>query len=208
MLLFLARADAEACLPDLESVNLDRFLAEHLTSWANHARGRDIRFELKTAENCSVRAQPALLRELVDNLIDNACKYSAPGTPITVSLFREPGQCSCSVKDNGVGINSVDLPHVFEPFYRSAITRQRGIPGVGLGLAVVERIARALGGKISLESSPGQSSCFTLSLPALKDTTRSNGEAWESCADSTGALPQSAPLPVSDNEREVTEVLE
>ena len=84
-----------------------------------------------------------LLGQLLDNLLENACKYSAAGTLITVSLLEEGGVVPLSVADTGCGIAIEDLPHVFEPFYRSAQARSQGVAGVGLGLAVAERIAHA-----------------------------------------------------------------
>ena len=77
----------------------------------------------------------------------------------------------------------MDLPHVFEPFYRSAQSRRHGIAGSGLGLAVVQRIARALGGRVSVHSEHGQGSTFSLYLTTLPGA---NGEEWESYA---GCLP-------------------
>ena len=108
---------------------------------------------------------PRLLAHLVDNLLDNACKYSKPGSPITLRLEVGP-PVKLSVEDAGQGIAAEDLPHIFEPFYRSAEARRQGIAGVGLGLAVVQRIARAFGGKTSATSAADKGTCFTLELPA------------------------------------------
>ena len=109
-----------------------------------------------------VQAQPQLLGQLLDNLLENACKFSPPGTPITVEVGRDGGDVTLAVEDQGVGLDADDLPHVFEAFYRSNKARRR--PGVGLGLAVVERIAHVFGGTIRVESSAGRGSRFTLRL--------------------------------------------
>ena len=69
-----------------------------------------------------------------------------------------------AVEDHGFGLSAEDLPHVFEPFYRSSASRRRGVTGVGLGLAVVERIAWVFGGSITAESEPGQWTRFVLRL--------------------------------------------
>jgi signal transduction histidine kinase len=108
---------------------------------------------------------PALLGQLLDNLLDNACKYSEPGSPVTVRLGGSDGAVTLAVEDVGPGIDPVDLPHVFEPFYRSARARP-GRAGVGLGLAVARRIAAALGGSLAAESEPGRGARFLLRLPA------------------------------------------
>ena len=70
-----------------------------------------------------------------------------------------------SVRDHGCGIDAVDLPHIFEPFYRADPARARDTGGTGLGLAIADQIARAHGGAISVSSQPGLGSTFTLNLP-------------------------------------------
>jgi signal transduction histidine kinase len=106
-----------------------------------------------------------LLGQLVDNLLENACKYTETGSLIVTHLKEEEGEYTLSVQDRGPGISTEDLPHVFEPFYRSDQARKLGIAGVGLGLAVVQRIAQALGGRIDVASQVGSGSRFTLWLP-------------------------------------------
>jgi signal transduction histidine kinase len=101
----------------------------------------------------------------VDNLLDNACKYRDPGSPITIRLGRERRSALLTIEDRGAGIPSEDLMHIFEPFYRSPEARRLGISGLGLGLAVARRIAIALGGTLEAQSTPGRGSQFTLRLP-------------------------------------------
>ncbi len=107
-----------------------------------------------------------LLAQLVDNLLDNACKYSEAGTPVTLRVSAEPDSVRLLVADEGIGIEPADLPHVFEPFYRSPQARRLGRGGVGLGLAVARRIAEAFGGALDVTSEPGKGSCFTLTMAA------------------------------------------
>lgn len=176
MLLFLARADAEAKLPNLETIHLADWLKEHLQEWSGHERFADLRME---ADAClPVEALPPLLGQLVDNLLDNACKYSPPGTPIVIRLGTDNESVFLAIEDSGCGISPEDLPHVFEPFFRSSQARQKGLGGVGLGLAVAERIAAALKGRLTVSSQPGQGSCFRLLLPqatpAEQDDSRQN----------------------------------
>jgi signal transduction histidine kinase len=165
-LLFLARADAEALLPDLEVVDLGDWLTAHLRHWDGHARRDNLSLNIPPDPPRRVRVQPALLGQLVDNLLDNALNYSEPGTPVTVTIEDAPGGATLTVADAGCGIAPEDLPHVFEPFYRSAQARRLGRAGVGLGLAVARRIAVALGGALTAESTPGAGSRFHLRLPA------------------------------------------
>jgi signal transduction histidine kinase len=160
-LLFLGRADAEAGLPDAETLDLAAWISAHV---AEHALASSIRLGLADGP-LTVLAHSALLGELVDNLLDNAAKYGDPGAPIVLRLRDEGESAVLVVEDRGPGIDPADLPRVFEPFFRSDRARRLGRPGVGLGLAVAKRIATALGGTIGVESEPGRGCRFALSLP-------------------------------------------
>jgi heavy metal sensor kinase len=168
-LLFLARAESEAGRPDLRPMELAPFVCAHLRDWSGHGRAGDLRVDLESGANVWVRAHPPLLGQLLDNLLDNATKYSAPGTPIEVRLWRAGDRAAMAVRDRGMGLSPEDRAHLFEPFYRSAEARRRGHPGVGLGLAVVHRIAAVFGGTIEVQSEPGRGSTFTLRLPVTRD---------------------------------------
>ncbi len=165
-LLFLARADAEACLDACEVVDLRESLTAAAARWAGHPRAPDLRTEVGATDLNRARVQPLLLGQLLDNLIDNAFKYSEPGRPVVLRLRREGGGVALDVEDAGRGIPDPEIAHVFEPFYRSPESRRLGLPGVGLGLAMVQRIATALGGAVALKSTEGAGSRFTLHLPA------------------------------------------
>jgi heavy metal sensor kinase len=164
-LLFLARADAEARLPNLETVSLAGWLAHHLDSWSGHARFRDIRLEGEVGTPLDVAAQPVLLGELVNILIENACKYSQLGTSIVLRLGRQADNVFLSVDDRGSGMSKEELPHIGEPFFRSAEARRRGIPGVGLGLAIAKRLAEAQAGSLAVASEYGTGCTFTVLFP-------------------------------------------
>src|SRR5262249_11231282 len=133
--------------------------------WSDHERAADLRFDGPNGDGLWTRAHQPLLGQLLDNLVENACKYSEPGTPITVGARGEPGTVSLSVEDHGSGIPAEDLPRIFEPFYRAESARRLGHPGVGLGLAVARRIAAMHGGTITVESEPCQGSLFVVCLP-------------------------------------------
>jgi heavy metal sensor kinase len=165
-LLFLARADAEACLDACEVADLREALPAAAARWSGHPRAGDLRTEVVAGGPFLARAQPLLLGQLLDNLLDNAFKYSEPGRPVVLRLRRDGGAVALDVEDAGRGIAGDELAHVFEPFYRSPESRRRGLPGVGLGLAMVQRIAAALGGTVAVKSTEGAGSRFTLTLPA------------------------------------------
>ncbi|MBV8232726.1 MAG: HAMP domain-containing histidine kinase [Planctomycetaceae bacterium] len=170
-LLFLARADAEAMIPECELIDLSPWVPEELERWAGHPRAVDLRFEAESEGPLWIRANPPLLSQALDNLIDNACKYSAPGDPITVRTWREGGSIALAVEDCGCGIAAEDMGHLFEPFYRTSQARLQGRPGVGLGLAVVQRIVTAQGGTIGVQSIAGRGSLFACRFPSSNSST-------------------------------------
>jgi signal transduction histidine kinase len=169
--LFLGRADAEAeaeaGLPDSEALELNRWVAESLASRSATHRPAEILHHADAAHPLWVRAHPALLGQLLDNLLDNAEKYGGPAGAILVETRRDRGVALLAVEDRGPGIPAEDLPHLFEPFYRSAQARRAGIPGAGLGLAVAHRIATASGGAIAVRRDRGTGSRFEVRLPLV-----------------------------------------
>jgi signal transduction histidine kinase len=167
-LLFLARADSEGRLSPLESLDLSQWLPEHLQSWSEHARWEDVNLVQSSRQPIWVACQPALLGELVNNLLENALKYSAAGYPVTVRLERHGMSVLLSIEDRGIGIAPSDQSNLFQPFFRTNQVRRRGISGLGLGLAVASRLTRAFGGTITLESQPDSGSRFTIHLPILQ----------------------------------------
>jgi two-component system OmpR family sensor kinase len=179
--LFLARADAESLEPQLETLDLAEWLPAYLESWQEHPRQSDLRFQSTNGKKAEIQSHPQLLAQLLDNLLDNAAKYSLPGKPITISLRSDDSEVECSVEDAGCGIAPADLPHIFEPFYRSSQARQSGIAGAGLGLAVAQRISTALGGALRAENIASGGARFILLLPRLghriqTGANRENGE--------------------------------
>jgi two-component system OmpR family sensor kinase len=115
----------------------------------------------------AVDGDPSLLRRVLDNLLDNAAKFSDPDKVIELegSHDDQARALSIRVRDHGIGIEPGDLERVFEPFFRSDRSRTRATGGVGLGLAVVRRIVLAHGGAVSVESNPAWGTCFHVSVP-------------------------------------------
>jgi signal transduction histidine kinase len=123
----------------------------------------------------------AALRRAIDNLVTNAIKHGADGRWLGVSVRRAPGpkqtdEIRIEVRDRGPGIDAQDLPHIFEPFYRGRPALDRQVQGNGLGLSLVKRIATAHGGRVSVESTPGAGTTFTLHVPASMEVERPAGE--------------------------------
>ncbi len=167
-LLFLARADSEGRLTELEPLNLSLWLADHLQSWSDHPRWNDLTLTAPRNEHAWVACQPALLGEMVNNLLDNAFKYSQPGTPVTIRVENVRDTVQLHIEDRGIGIRPEERTGLFQPFFRAEQARSRGIGGLGLGLAVAARLARAFGATITVDSAEGQGTQFTVAMPTVR----------------------------------------
>ncbi len=114
-----------------------------------------------------IEADPNLLRRVLDNLLDNAAKFSDPDTAIDIDAFAaDDGALTIDVRDHGIGISRAELQRIFEPFYRTDRSRARATGGVGLGLALAWRIVEAHGGSISADSELEKGSRFRVLIPA------------------------------------------
>jgi signal transduction histidine kinase len=155
-LLFLGRAEGETQLPAGEPLDLDRWVADYLASRPASVRAAEIVHRAAPGSGPWVRVHPPLLGQLLENLLDNAEKYGHPERPIVVETHRLGESAVIAVEDAGPGIPLEEIPRVFEPFYRSARARRHCTPGVGLGLAVVQRIVAAFGGSVAIQSESGR----------------------------------------------------
>jgi two-component system phosphate regulon sensor histidine kinase PhoR len=130
------------------------------------AQERGVRLDVAGDPDLQARLNAALLEEAVVNLLDNAVTYSEPGDTVEVRARRAPGEIQIAVADHGCGIAAQHLPRLFERFYRVDKHRSRKLGGTGLGLAIVKHIVNVHGGRVEVESTPGQGSTFTICLPA------------------------------------------
>jgi two-component system, OmpR family, phosphate regulon sensor histidine kinase PhoR len=129
------------------------------------AEQKQMKVNLVCAEEVEVAINAPLLEQAIVNLIDNAVKYSEAGTTVEVRVDPHREETAISVKDAGCGIPAEHLPRVFERFYVVDKSRSRKLGGTGLGLAIVKHIAQVHGGYVTVESTPGKGSTFTLHLP-------------------------------------------
>ena len=119
---------------------------------------------IQASKDCTVKGNEELLGRLIQNLVENARKYSDEDTMVEIVAEERKDEVRLSVKDQGIGISAEDQQKIWQRFYQVDSSRS-GDEGSGLGLAMVKQIAELHGGKMSLESVPGEGSTFTLHLP-------------------------------------------
>ena len=115
-----------------------------------------------------ISADREALGSAVHNLLDNAVKYSPGEKTVWITVERKEGEINIAVRDKGVGISEQDRKHVFDRFYRAKGEISKRVKGAGLGLSLVRYIVEAHGGRVECESSPGEGSTFTISLPIVR----------------------------------------
>ena len=119
-----------------------------------------------------VRADEEAIRQILDNLLDNAINYTPPGGRITVTGRIAEESVVFEVRDTGIGIPRDDLPRVFERFFRVDKARSREVGGTGLGLSIVKHLVQSLGGRVSVESRLNGGSTFRVALPRLAENPK------------------------------------
>ncbi len=134
-------------------------------AWAIRAAGHSLRVDMPDSPSYA-RVDGSRLRQVITNLLDNACKYTKPPGRIRIALQFTDHHAVFTVEDNGAGIAKESLPKVFELFQRSALVPGDPVPGFGIGLALVHEIVRLHGGEVAATSAgPGRGSTFVVRLP-------------------------------------------
>jgi heavy metal sensor kinase len=168
-LLLLAESDAGRLPWDPEPVHLDRILSKALEMFQGFAEASGIVLECDQAHVAPalVHGNGNRLRQVINNLIDNAIKFTGSGGKVVVGLSEEGNDVVLSVRDTGPGITPEDLPHIFERFRRGDKSRTRTVRGSGLGLAICRSIIVNHGGQIAVESKLGSGTTFVVRLPRI-----------------------------------------
>ncbi len=167
-ILDMSRLDGDGAA---ERVDLAALLEERAAAHRQAAEARGITLEVDAADAGHARLDAQALRRILDALLDNAIKFNREGGAVRVSARRADGRLDIAVADTGIGIAPADLPKLFQPLVQldGALGRQYG--GIGLGLALAQRLAQRLGGTIEVKSEIGKGSTFTLRLPLKEETT-------------------------------------
>jgi two-component system, OmpR family, sensor histidine kinase CpxA len=167
-LLTLARLDMTETSPEMRPINLKGLIAAIVADAQWEASHRTVKVDFACEGHCDVDANPDLLRSAIENIVRNAIRYTADNTAVDVKLECRGdgggGQAVIRVSDRGPGVPSSELSNIFRPFYRVADARDRQSGGVGLGLAIAERVAHVHGGSIRAENRDGGGLEVVLSL--------------------------------------------
>ena len=180
-LLHLSRIDNETSHLDVELINFTAFITFILNRFDKmKSQDEDKKYELVRdypINSVWIEIDTDKMTQVIDNILNNAIKYSPDGGKITVSMKTTDDQMILSISDQGLGIPKQDLPKIFDRFYRVDRARSRAQGGTGLGLAIAKEIIKQHNGFIWAKSEYGKGSTFTIVLPYEKDAVKE--EAWE-----------------------------
>jgi signal transduction histidine kinase len=164
----LARLENRDATLDFEAFSLGELVQDVSQKYELAARERGLRLETEIPEATPfVAGDIGLMERVLENLIENAIKYTGDGGRIRLTLIPGSDRVQARVSDTGQGIAAADLEHVFERAYRGAGARSDAPESAGLGLAIVARIVELHGGSIAVESAEHQGTAFTFELPAI-----------------------------------------
>jgi signal transduction histidine kinase len=148
-----------------ERVALVPIAREAIQSCHDTGPSQRIALREESAAPLWIRADRTALRHCIQNLIENAIKYSPPDSPITVTCGSANGSSLVEVQDRGIGVPVAEQDRIFEKFYRGRQAAELNVQGVGIGLSLVKHVMESHGGDVSVESRPGEGSRFRLRLP-------------------------------------------
>ena len=152
-----------------EIVDFEKWLIETVNLQKDYAVNSNVNLSIKPINKKSrICIDIPSLEKVIENLVNNAIRYSPSGAVVTVEPFVKKGTFVIKVRDTGIGIPEEDLNKIFEEFYRGNNAKQMERLGTGLGLSLVKQIIEQFGGKISVESKLGEGSVFTIEMPFLQ----------------------------------------
>ncbi|SDS72549.1 two-component system, OmpR family, sensor histidine kinase BaeS [Actinoplanes derwentensis] len=157
----LAAVDAGTLRVHPEEIPVRDVVGQVVDIHVGTAHTAGVRLETVAVGDPVLFADPVRIRQVVGNLVSNAIRYTPPGGTVTVTVQEQ----AILVRDTGIGISAEHLPRVFDRFWRADESRSRTTGGSGLGLAITRKLVEAHGGAISVESTPGQGTLFTVRLP-------------------------------------------
>jgi two-component system, OmpR family, phosphate regulon sensor histidine kinase PhoR len=167
-LLTLAQLESGSSSLQLNEIDLSQFFAGLIRDWKKKFAAKSLDAIVESpAEFSTIRVDETRLREVFDNLLDNAVKYSRNKGKIRLQAALRVDEIVLSVSDDGIGISQEDLPRIFERFYRADKARSRELGGTGLGLSIVKHIAQLHGGRVEAKSELGKGTTISVILPLI-----------------------------------------
>ena len=165
-LLTLSRADAGQFPLNRQAADLGAIARASAQAYRVRAEQNGVALQISTPHPTPIYGDTDRLRQVIDNLLDNALKYAPPGSTVAIATRRQGQECRLEARDQGPGLSPDDAARIFHRFYRADLSRTRASGGAGLGLAIAQAIAQAHGGTITVESEPGVGTAFYVHLPA------------------------------------------
>lgn len=162
---------------DLEEVEVAAVVADVVELLGFDAEDKHITIDVAVPDGVRVRADRGKLHQVLQNLVDNAVKYSPEGSTAEVTVSVDDGWLRLAVADEGVGIPADELDDLFQPFGTTSATTTAGEPSTGLGLAIVRRLVEAHEGEVGVASEVGVGSTFSVRLPLDGPEHRAAGDA-------------------------------
>ena len=167
-LLFAARLQYGRLELERQPVDLRELVSQSVDSARPRAGASGVELRVDVSAVPLIQGEPDRLAQLLDNLVSNAIKFTPGGGYVSVSLNAEGGTVCIQVSDTGIGISDVERERLFERFYRSQSALEAQIQGTGLGLYISKAIVEAHGGRIGVESEPGEGTTFVVELPVAE----------------------------------------
>ena len=165
-LLDLTRIEYGELKLNFQEIYLDKFFKPFINSMINLSKKKNIDIIYKPNHKGNVNADLQAFERIMNNLIDNAIKYSKEDSQITISTSNEvDNYIKVMIEDSGQGISDEDKDHIFSRFYRTASARAQENQGSGLGLAIVKHLVNSLNGEVGIESKPNKGSIFWFTVP-------------------------------------------
>jgi len=167
-LIDLSRIDYGDLKLNIVEVNLDNFIKSFIDSMKSVIKKKDIYIEYRPRHKKNIMADVQALERVMNNLIDNAFKYSPKGSVIEISTITDNNHIKINVADEGTGISEIDQEYIFDRFYRTASARASENKGSGLGLAIVKNLINSLNGEVGVSNRPEGGSIFWFTLPIYR----------------------------------------
>ena len=168
-LLSIARLESGDNVTDFATVDLTEITQRCLNDHRSHAAKKNITLVFNQSDSVWVFAEADGLTQILDNLVDNALKYTPADGTVTVNIQAEPQTVHLKVTDTGIGIPVDHQDRIFERFYRVDKARSRQLGGTGLGLAIVKHLVNAFGAEVDVISAANQGTTFQITFPLVDD---------------------------------------